>query len=89
MQKLLKPSKNDLQLLKEWLERPEGGNFFLRGREANIWDNDLDVVATSGNKAEQDSFTKLVADKVVPWYHHRWGFRRKVSLTELKGMYGS
>lgn len=54
----------------------------MRGREAEIWDKDEDMIATSTNKAEQDSFTKLIADKMVPWYHRWWGFRLRVVLAE-------
>ena len=77
-QRLHRPGKRDVQLLQEWLERPEGGDFFLRGREAEMWDEDGDLVTLSDGSADKDSLTKLITDKIIPWYHTRWGHRVKV-----------
>lgn len=73
-----KPLNKDLKLLQEWLDRPEGGDFFLRGREAEIWESEKDLIALSNRQAEKDSITRFISDRLVPWYHHRWGHRVKV-----------
>lgn len=68
----------DLKLLQEWLDRPEGGDFFLRGREAEIWESEKDLIALSSRQAEKDTITRFISDRLVPWYHRRWGHRVKV-----------
>ena len=78
LQTFERPAQADLSLLREWLERPEGGDFFLRGREARIWEDDQDIVTLSSRRADRDCLTKIMCDKFIPWYHHHWGFRSKV-----------
>ncbi|KAG8534292.1 uncharacterized protein KY384_001136 [Bacidia gigantensis] len=63
LQQLSKPTTSNLSVLKEWLERPEGGDFFLRGREAEMWDNGRDTITTSSLRAEHDSLTKLIINR--------------------------
>jgi hypothetical protein len=82
IQKFEKSNNTDLKLLQEWLDRPEGGDFFLRGREAEIWQSEKDLVALSSRQAEKDSLTRIISDKLVPWYHCRWGHRLKVLLIQ-------
>ena len=83
MQKFECPSRRDLKLLLEWLDRPEGGNFFLRGREAEIWQVDKDLIALSARREGIDSLTELIDTKVIPWYHRWWGYQFKVMSTVL------
>lgn len=71
-------------MLKGWLDRPEGGDFFLRGREAEIWNEDNDLIAVAPSQERGDSLTWLISDKIVPWYHHRWGHRKKVRVTSVR-----
>lgn len=78
IQKLPRPSKRNVKVLQEWLERPEGGDFFLRGREAEIWDQDKDLVTLSNASANRDRLTGLITDSIIPWYHCRLGYRFKV-----------
>ena len=73
-----KPKGEDVLTLREWLDRPEGGDFFLRGREAEIWDDRDDLITLDRSEAEGDSLTRLIRDKLIPWYHYRWGHRLKV-----------
>ncbi len=79
VQELEAPSFRSIEVLKGWLDRPEGGDFFLRGREADIWDEDNDLIAVVPSRERGDSLTWLISDKIVPWYHHRWGHRKKVT----------
>lgn len=75
IQKLEKPNDVDWKLFQEWLDRPEGGDFFLRGREAEIWQNGKDLITFTDRRAKSDSLTRLISEKLVPWYHDRWGYR--------------
>ena len=79
IQKFEKPRDGDLRLLQEWLNRPEGGDFFLQGREADIWEAPEDIIALSSRQAEKDSLTRWISESLVPWYHRRWGHRVKVA----------
>ena len=78
IQRFEKPDDTNLKLLQEWLDRPEGGDFFLRGREADIWESDKDLIALSRRQADKDCITHFISDVLIPWYHHRWGNRVKV-----------
>lgn len=75
VQALPRPCTTDLNTLHEWLDRPEGGDFFLQGREADMWNCRDDVLTFPRCEAERDLLTGFVSDFVVPWYHsfcHRW-----------------
>lgn len=75
VQALPRPSTRDISTLQEWLDRPEGGDFFLQGREAETWDCRDDVLTMSRCPVEQDVFSGFMNDMVVPWYHafcSRW-----------------
>ncbi len=67
-------------MLREWLDRPEGEEFFLRGRETEIWDKDKDFIASASQEANKDCLTLWITDTIIPWYHCRWGHRIKVSI---------
>ncbi|GME61005.1 hypothetical protein GTA08_BOTSDO00801 [Neofusicoccum parvum] len=73
--KLDKANKYDLEVLKDWLERPKGGNNFLAGNQSRPWRKDeaSDLVALSSR--QHDAFTRCVSEKLVPWLFTR-GFRR-------------
>lgn len=79
LQEFEAPSHRPVEVLKGWLDRPEGGDFFLRGREAEIWDEDKDLIAVAPSQDRGDSLIWLISDKIVPWYHRRWGHRKKVT----------
>ncbi|KAL9036090.1 MAG: hypothetical protein Q9180_004498, partial [Flavoplaca navasiana] len=75
VQALPNPSLRDLHTFQEWLDRPDGGDFFLRGREAEMWEEEEDVLTLSRHQANKDIVTGFVNDVVVPWYHDlrcRW-----------------
>lgn len=73
-----RPNHTDIKTLQEWLDRPEGGDFFLRGREATIWQKEKDLITFSHRKAESDNLTRLINEKLAPWYYYHWGYRAKV-----------
>lgn len=65
----------DFRKLQEWLDRPEGGDFFLQGRESDIWNHGDDLLTLSRRHAERDTLTGLMNDFVAPlWYSlcSRW-----------------
>jgi hypothetical protein len=72
------PLKGDLEFLRDWLERPEGGDFFLEGLEAEPWEepSSRDLAALCPRR-EHDQFAQYLSDMIVPWYHRRIGYRKK------------
>lgn len=77
--RLAEPLECDLNFLREWLELPHGGDFFLKGLEAEPWEPHCgaDLVALWGRQEERDQFAQYLSDKIVPWYHHHIGHRNK------------
>jgi hypothetical protein len=85
--KLERPGKASVKLLMEWLEHPDGGDFFPHGREKRVWDNDStdDLVAIStlsSRHGETDPFTRWLNASMFPWCHRHGAHRFKVSFFE-------
>ncbi|KAL9042553.1 MAG: hypothetical protein Q9214_003742 [Letrouitia sp. 1 TL-2023] len=78
IQRLAKPMPRDIDFLREWLDRPEGGDFFLRGREADTWHSSSDFIKLCGQQSDIDALTRAIYNKIIPWYHHVWGHRMRV-----------
>ncbi|KAL8983455.1 MAG: hypothetical protein Q9205_002316 [Flavoplaca limonia] len=81
LRKVAKPATNSVECLQEWLDRPEGGDFFLKGREADTWETVNDLIALDRRRPSNDALTNLINEKLVPWYHRRWAQRFKPSPT--------
>ncbi|KAL8762945.1 MAG: hypothetical protein Q9184_001167 [Pyrenodesmia sp. 2 TL-2023] len=81
LRKAAKPDTNSVECLREWLDRPEGGDFFLKGREADMWETVEDLISLDCRQPGKDALTMLINEKLVPWYHRRWGYRSKPSPT--------
>jgi hypothetical protein len=79
--KLQGANDTDLKVLQDWLSRREGGDGFLRGREASPWENEntMDLVSLDSRNEETDRLTLWIYNTLVPWFHNRWGHRIKVS----------
>jgi hypothetical protein len=77
------PLKCDLEFLRDWLDRPEGGDFFLEGLEAEPWEepSSRDLVALCPRR-EHDQFAQYLSDMIVPWYHRRIGHRKDPDPTQ-------
>jgi hypothetical protein len=75
---LAKPRPSNLAFLQEWLEEPEGGDFFLEGIEADPWDSKYsdDLIALTPSKQE-DHLSQYLGDRLAPWYHHYVRRQRK------------
>ena len=79
----------DLEYLRQWLERGDGGHFFLRGREALIWgiENSNDLVGVAPRCSEgKDYASRWLADKMCRWFHRKIGYRIKARSSE-NGIY--
>ncbi|GCB21460.1 hypothetical protein AAWM_04345 [Aspergillus awamori] len=76
LMRLSTPDKCDLTVLREWLDRPEGGDmFFESAAEMNVYNkrNDSDMIALFSRHEGVDNLTRLIFNRVVPWFHKRWG----------------
>ncbi|KAL8701400.1 MAG: hypothetical protein Q9224_000520 [Gallowayella concinna] len=82
LRKIPKPASKTVQVLREWLDRLEGGDFFLGPKEADMWDVEDDLLSLHGRTPDKDRLTRHINEKVVPWYHRRWGHRTKASPNE-------
>jgi len=73
-------NKSDLNTVREWILRTDGGNGFFRGREADPWEerNAEDLVSLAGWLDRKDHFTLWIKDTIVPWFHRCCGSRVKV-----------
>jgi hypothetical protein len=73
-----KPRSSDLSILQEWLEEPEGGDFFLEGIEADPWDPKYsDDLITLTSSEQKDHLAQYLGDRLAPWYHHYIRRQRK------------
>ncbi len=75
---LAKPVECDIGFLREWLERPEGADYSIKGVEAEPWKPccAADLVSLS-RPDTRDEFAQSLSDKILPWYHHYLGRRGK------------
>jgi len=68
---LPKPGRYDLHYLQKWLDDPNGGKFPLVGADCK-WVYASDLLALR-RRAESDSFSKWVTERLLPWYHRVFG----------------
>jgi hypothetical protein len=75
-----RPDKSDLEVFHDWLGHTQGGNHFLRGYEADTWDeaNKEDLVSMICRSREKDRLSKWIDVNVIPFYHQMLGRRYKV-----------
>lgn len=68
-------NSHDIKCFRDWLADFEGGDNFLHGNEALVWDTDVeyDLTSLSATRANQDSFTLWVEDIVLKYYHRVFG----------------
>ncbi|KAK2813684.1 hypothetical protein FQN50_000082 [Emmonsiellopsis sp. PD_5] len=71
--KLEGASNYNLSVLRDWLTRPEGGNFFLKAWEFNTWKDDKDLMCLNGLQNATDPLTLWIYERVIPWFHDHWG----------------
>ena len=73
-------SSSDHGFLQAWLDHPDGGKLFLRGREADPWREEhfKDLVCLSGRRGEENFLAHILIKHAVPWFHYRFGHLVKV-----------
>jgi hypothetical protein len=82
------PSRQDLQFLRAWMERPRMGNFPLLGLDRRTWDEEHedDLLAIRARPAA-GVFSAWVLETLVPLFHRFVGERFKVcDDTSLRGI---
>ena len=77
---LRSPNCVQVEVLREWLEHPKGGDFFLRGIEANTWSDGCadDMVSFFKHSFQEDRFSAWFTQNAMSWFHLRLGYRFKV-----------
>jgi hypothetical protein len=78
------PRKYDFDFLHRWLNHPCGGDYFLRGIEAESFEPHkmADMVVLSSGSEPGDGLAEYICDKVVPLYHQIFGYRLHRSMQE-------
>jgi hypothetical protein len=92
--RLASVNKENLDVLRDWLRRPDGGNAFLAdaGHEGEPWQNKKvnDLVALCP-KEDDDVLTHWFGDKFIPWLHkiclHKIRVRVSLSSTQYSSRY--
>ncbi|KAL8811423.1 MAG: hypothetical protein Q9200_001802 [Gallowayella weberi] len=77
LRKMPKPASETVEVLREWLDRVEGGDFFLGPKEAEMWNVEDDLLYLHRPQTHDDRLTRFINEKLVPWYHRHWGHRMK------------
>jgi hypothetical protein len=87
IQSFQKPSTADLAILREWLERKEGGDFFLCGKEADPWEPERtrDLILPSVRHARKDCLAQWISDHTVPWFHRYLQSKKVASISSWVG----
>lgn len=65
------PKLYDLEFFRNWLERPNMGNFPLRGPDQDAWssENTYDLVAIH-RRESSDPFSRWLTDTFLPFFHN-------------------
>ncbi len=86
MFRLKAPHGSELETLKDWLGRPDGGNNFLKGREGDPWEDETrgDTVSLLSS-AHSDTFAQQLWNHFLPRYHSWIGWRTKPHIDEELG----
>ena len=75
-------SPSDHKFLQDWLDHPDGGKLFLRGRETDPWRDEhfKDLVCLSRRRGEENILAQILIKRAVPCFHHYFGHLVKVAL---------
>jgi hypothetical protein len=75
---LAKPADCDINFLRDWLERPEGGDYSIKGVEAEPWKLccAADLVTLS-QLDRKDELAQSLSEKILPWYHQYLGRQKR------------
>ncbi|TLD28488.1 hypothetical protein PspLS_03403 [Pyricularia sp. CBS 133598] len=85
--KLCRPTKKEVQSLRDWLEKPRMGNFDLLGLDRTSWEagHESDLVSISPRPS--DYFSRLFAESLVPLFFRLCGKRMQKSFSPDLGLY--
>ena len=80
------PDEYDLEFFRNWLRRPNMGNFPLRGLDRHTWSeaHEADFIAVQSRKTT-DMLSHWFLYTVVPYFHRKLGHRIKVCFTKWNG----
>jgi hypothetical protein len=72
---LSKPLGCDYRYFNQWLDRPIEGTKFLKGIEARAWlpKYESDLILSTWQPGQKDSFAQFMIDQILPWYHRLIG----------------
>ena len=90
MQKVTQPTERELNQLSDWLSRPKGGNNFLVGEEAQLWQgrDTTEYVTLFRRELEDDAFTSFLSGWLLDIYHKIIGHKREKVRILLVETYG-
>jgi len=77
------PNSYDLDFLRSWLERPNMGDFPLRGPDQDAWSapNTYDLLALQ-RRENSDPFYRWLSNSFIPFFHNLVGKRFRKPLPE-------
>ncbi|KAH8798137.1 hypothetical protein F5882DRAFT_395221 [Hyaloscypha sp. PMI_1271] len=83
LSRLEAPNPYDLAFLRDWFERPNMGNFPLRGPDQEAWnkESETDLLAIR-RRSHEDPFSSWFIDTVIPKFHRVFGSRIKKPIPE-------
>lgn len=89
MQDIRAPSSREISFLRNWLNRPDGGESFLHDRERLVWtpENTGDLMSLLPRQMESDPFTSLLKGFLLELYHRVWGHKKPVGSRLLSSSY--
>ncbi|MCJ1336571.1 hypothetical protein MMC09_001847 [Bachmanniomyces sp. S44760] len=73
--RLERPDKDDLSLLRAWLQDPKGGNDFLSADGMNVYDEEADIkddlFSLASRPGEKDAFTRWITGPLLNWVNEK------------------
>lgn len=85
LNRVAKPTRRELDFLRQWLITPSMGNNFLTDVERTIWEpsNDQDFITLLSREQQVDAFSLFVHDTLLDVCHRSLGHRRKVFIIPI------
>ncbi|MCJ1246402.1 hypothetical protein MMC30_003609 [Trapelia coarctata] len=84
---LPKPNAYDLDFFRDWLQRPNMGNFPLRGLDRHMWsaDHEADLIAIQPRQTA-DPFSMWFINTFIPLFHRTVGYHLKACPNPAKAL---
>ena len=77
--KVRKPTKVNLEFLRDWLRRPEMGNFPIISEDRDTWEN-VDLMVLD-DQSQKDALTVWLSEWLIPRFHLAVGKHIKKPVT--------